>query len=241
MSSPPPSYAASQAHCSTCARSLAPKDTNKNEKEKEKSEPRTAPLQQRCCDRWVCGECIDANPRFATYCAFCPSSSRLLPPVYSATPESESAPAPPSAPPSPPRADTLHHLHPTDTLPALALLYSVPPDVLRRHNKLYSDTLLPARRTLLIPGSHYAGASRSSTPWRGEAAEERERKVKRWQVRTKCTEPRAAEVYLAECKWDVDAAVERWGEDEAWGEREGGKGGKGVLKEMGAMGRVWKR
>lgn len=178
------------------------------------------------------------------------------PPSYdfatSASPSSspEDAPPPPYAPPAhrpdlpatdekrskedasavPP--DTLHFLHPTeDTIPSLSLRYGVPAHVLRRHNHLASDHLVSARRTLLIPGTHYpSGVSLRPRPVEGEAEEARRAKIRRWMVGCKCADYEVAELYLAQAGYDLSRAVERYLADEAW-EREhpmerpaGGKG-----------------
>lgn len=131
------------------------------------------------------------------------------------------------ATPSPPD-DTLHFLHPTeDTIPSLSLRYNVPAHVLRAHNKLTSDHLVSARRTLLIPGSHYpSGVSLRPRPVGGEEEEARRGKIRRWMVACKCVDYEVAELYLGQSGYDLGAAVERFLADEAW-EREHPMEGKG--------------
>lgn len=127
-----------------------------------------------------------------------------------------------------PADDTLHFLsHPHDTLPSLSLRYNVPIPILRSTNNLTSDHLLLARRTLLIPSSHYNGASLSPRPVEGEEEEHRKGVIRKWMVRCKVAEYDVAVLYLEGAGYDLEKAVERWGEDERW-EREhpliGGKG-----------------
>lgn len=92
--------------------------------------------------------------------------------------------------------------------------------MLRRHNNLASDHLVSARRTLLIPGSHYpSGVSLRPRPVEGEAEEARRAKIRRWMVGCKCADYDVAELYLAQTDYDLGRAVERYLADEAW-ERE---------------------
>ncbi|KUI65720.1 hypothetical protein VM1G_01123 [Cytospora mali] len=146
---------------------------------------------------------------------------------------------------SPPPEDTLHFVHPTDdTIPSLSIRYNVPAQVLRRHNNLTSDHLLSARRTVLIPGSHYpSGVSLSPRPVEGEDEEARRAKIRRWMVGCKCADYDVAELYLGQSGYDLDAAVAKYLDDERW-EREhpleGGKGkGKGKGKSRGTGGGTW--
>lgn len=118
----------------------------------------------------------------------------------------------------------------------------MPAAVLRRHNNLTSDHLLSARRTVLIPGSHYpSGVSLRPRPAEGEEEEARRAKVRRWMVRCKCADYDVAEMYLAQGGYDLDAAVGRHLDDERW-ERdhplEAGKG-KGKGKGKGTTGGTW--
>lgn len=133
------------------------------------------------------------------------------------------------ADPRPP--DTLHFVHPTeDTIPSLSLRYNVPAHVLRAHNKLASDHLVPARRTLLIPGSHYpSGVSLRPRPVEGEEEEARKAKIRRWMVACKCVDYEVAELYLGQTGYDLGTAVERFLADEAW-EKEHPMEGKGKAK-----------
>lgn len=139
----------------------------------------------------------------------------------------------------PPPPDTLHFVHPTeDTIPSLSLRYNVPASVLRRHNNITSDHLLSARRTLLVPGSHYpSGVSLSPRPVGGEEEEARKARIRRWMVACKCAAYDVAELYLAQSGGDLGEAVERYLADEEW-ERahplEGSARGKG--KGKGRMG-----
>ncbi|KAK7712423.1 hypothetical protein SLS64_004807 [Diaporthe eres] len=143
---------------------------------------------------------------------------------------------------SPPPPDTLHFVHPTeDTIPSLSLRYNVPAAVLRRHNNITSDHLISARRTLLVPGTHYpSGVSLSPRPVGGEEEEARKARIRRWMVACKCAAYDVAELYLAQSGGDLGEAVERYLADEEW-ERahplEGSVRGKG--KGKGTMGPGW--
>lgn len=119
---------------------------------------------------------------------------------------------------SPPPPDTLHFVHPTeDTIPSLSLRYNVPAAVLRRHNNITSDHLLSARRTLLVPGTHYpSGVSLSPRPVGGEEEEARKARIRRWMVACKCAAYDVAELYLAQSGGDLGEAVERYLADEEW-------------------------
>lgn len=134
----------------------------------------------------------------------------------------------------PPAPDTLHFVHPADdTIPSLSLRYNVPAAVLRRHNNLTSDHLLSARRTLLVPGTHYpSGVSLSPRPVGGEEEEARKNRIRRWMVACKCASYDVAELYLAQADGDLGAAVEGYLADEEW-ERlhplEGSGKGKGKV------------
>ncbi|KAK7735293.1 hypothetical protein SLS53_007524 [Cytospora paraplurivora] len=150
---------------------------------------------------------------------------------------------------SAPAEDTLHFVHPSeDTIPTLSIRYNVPAHVLRRHNRLTSDHLLSARRTVLIPGAYYpSGVSLRPRPAAGEEEEARRGKVRRWMVACRCADYDVAELYLAQSGYDLDGAVGRFLDDERW-EREhpqrmldgSGKGkGKGKDKGKGSGGGVW--
>lgn len=144
--------------------------------------------------------------------------------------------------------DVLHHLHPTDTLASLSLSYHVPAPILRSHNNLFSDSLLAARRTLLIPGIHYQGPSLSGEPVESEEERIWKGRLRRFMVRSKCARYDVAEVYLKGAMGEkgssrngggiqmqvssedregdanerdevVEEAVMRWEDDERW-ERE---------------------
>jgi hypothetical protein len=135
------------------------------------------------------------------------------PPAYSAT-------SPQSKPTErDEKGDLIHHLHhPDDTLPSLALRYNVPLPILRRHNNLSSDHLLAARRTLSIPRAYYTGPSLSPTA--DESDEEaRKRMLRRFMVQCKVSEYDVAKLYLEQCEYDLEKAVEMWREEERW-ERE---------------------
>ncbi len=97
---------------------------------------------------------------------------------------------PPEKSSDPPAQDVLHFLsHPHDTLYSLSLRYKVPISALRRTNKLTSDHLLLARRTILIPGEYYTGGmSLSPRPVEGEEEEKKKAKIRRWMMGCKVSE-----------------------------------------------------
>ena len=184
-----------------------------------------------------------------------PAAGLREPPAYSSRPASPTKPlleslnsqveAPPSYVSLPPRQDTsarpnhasptkkapdvLHHLRTGDTITSLSLLYHVPTQILRTHNNIFTDSLLAARKTCSIPGTHYQGPSLSSTPVLSEEEEEKQMKIRRWMMATKCAEYEVATLYLGQCKWNLDGAVEGFKADEKW-ERENPMKGKGKMK-----------
>ncbi|KAH8749921.1 hypothetical protein F5883DRAFT_508528 [Diaporthe sp. PMI_573] len=139
---------------------------------------------------------------------------------------------------SPPPPDTLHFVHPTeDTIPSLSLRYNVPASVLRRHNNITSDHLLSARRTLLVPGTHYpSGVSLSPRPVGGEEEEARKARIRRWMVACKCAAYDVAELYLAQAGGDLGEAVERYLADEEWERAHPLEGPRGKGKGKGKVG-----
>jgi LysM repeat protein len=85
--------------------------------------------------------------------------------------------------------DVLHFVAPGDSMHSLALAYGVPINALRKANNIYSDHLIQARRTLLIPGEHYkGGVSLSPRPVEGEEEEARKGKIRRWMMACKVAE-----------------------------------------------------
>lgn len=139
------------------------------------------------------------------------NTSEDLPPTYTASattqvPKNHSSQ----------QKDVLHHLRPIETLTTLSILYNVPASILRSHNALFSDSLLPARRTLLIPSSHYTGPSLSAEPVEDPEEVERKARLRRFMVSSKCADYKMAELYLGQAEGDVEKAVARWREDERW-------------------------
>ncbi|GKT43921.1 uncharacterized protein ColSpa_04102 [Colletotrichum spaethianum] len=100
--------------CCTCAKLLAsvPRHSTATEK------PLPGDRRLECCSRVICGNCIYNNPRFASYCPYCQTSSAPSvlppnlkdPPSYSSFPPthhlSSGAPAAPPPPYTPSTADT---------------------------------------------------------------------------------------------------------------------------------------
>ncbi|KAF2104313.1 hypothetical protein NA57DRAFT_51146 [Rhizodiscina lignyota] len=216
--------------CCTCASllsSISPTYDEKSEKASPLHERRTT-----CCGRAICARCITDNPRFATYCPFCqisetPSSlpqGLRDPPAYSppSSPPIANARGPSQRtdddPPaydthdplkphcekeSEPAPDVLHFVNPAhDTVSSLSLRYGVPADALRRTNNLYSDHLILARRTILIPEEYYKGGRMGAYADRWSVAP-----TLRYDV---------ALLYLKQADYDLDLAIEAYKEDERW-------------------------
>jgi len=161
------------------------------------------------------------------------SDDEALPPPYQAgnysgnTSDEKGGPAP--------AEDVLHFVAPEDSMRSLALAYDVPIAALRKTNNIYSDHLIQARKTLLIPGEYYkGGVSLSPRPLESEEEEIKKNKVRRWMVACKVAEYDVATLYMQQADWDFDAAVEAYKEDERWEKehpmqaREKGKKAKSV-------------
>ncbi|KAH8909646.1 hypothetical protein BR93DRAFT_924627 [Coniochaeta sp. PMI_546] len=176
-------------------------------------------------------------------------STTDTPPPYTAQPPSYTSPNPPplSEKQSPPPDPLLHFLnHSLDSIPSLSLRYSVPASEIRTLNRLTSDHLLAARRTILIPPSSSSSTppvSLSPVPVEGEEEEIRKNKIRRWMVATKIADYDVAVLYLEQTSYNLAEAVARFLEDEAW-ERDHPldakkRKGKGVLRIGGGTGGVW--
>lgn len=118
--------------------------------------------------------------------------------------------------------EIIHYVQPGDTVASLSLHYSVPVDVLRKSNNIFSDHLLAARRTVIIPPGFFAGTSRNPLPPGGMEEDQKRVKVKRFQVATKCVESKVAEFYLMEASWDLERALLQWAEDDEWEKKNAG-------------------
>ncbi|KAI9823967.1 MAG: hypothetical protein M1819_001098 [Sarea resinae] len=152
------------------------------------------------------------------------------PPAYSSVdPETDARhkkqtkaypPSTPSGPSDAPAEDVLHFVDPAhDTIASLSLRYGVPARELRRTNALYADHLLPARRTILIPGAFYkGGVSLSPRPPEGEEEEARKGNIRKWMVACKVAEYDIALLYLQQTSppYDLDAAIAAYKADEKW-------------------------
>lgn len=86
--------------------------------------------------------------------------------------------------------DVLHFVDQNnDSIASLSLSYGVPPEALRRANKMFADHLLAARRTILIPGEYYKGGiSLSPRPLQGEEEEIKKTKLRKFMVGCKVAE-----------------------------------------------------
>ena len=129
------------------------------------------------------------SPR-PTHATLSPTIDSDLPPYSSIHPSLlGSIDSKSSVPLGTPAPDVLHFLKPEDTLQSLSLAYTTPVGVLRRTNNLFSDHLLAARRTILVPGEYYkGGVSLSPRPVEGEEEELKKSKVRRWMVACKVAE-----------------------------------------------------
>lgn len=193
--------------CATCAQAYS------TPSEKPLFPGRTLP----CCNRTICARCLNQNKRYETYCPYCqittaPSSlpqGLRDPPAYSSLQQPQ-ANAPQDAsgeddlPPYDagsytgnvsekggvaPAEDVLHFVAPGESMKSLALAYDVPIDALRKTNNIYSDHLVQARKTLLVPGEYYkAGVSLSPRPLESEEEEIKKNKVRRWMMACKVAE-----------------------------------------------------
>ncbi|KAI1169954.1 hypothetical protein F4777DRAFT_592320 [Nemania sp. FL0916] len=231
----------SESSCCTCATRLAEVPRLS---ESEKPLPPIRWLD--CCPRLICGRCINENPRFSSYCPYCQISStdNILPPgLRDPPPYAESAAtassayksSPPPYTPTPtqaelwdcldekrthddePAEDTLHFLdHAHDTINSLSLRYGVPASALRRANNISSDHLIVGRRTVVIPGQYYKGASLSPRPIEGEEEEMRKAKIRRWMVACKVHEYDVAVLYLQKAGYDLQLATDEYFADEEW-------------------------
>ncbi|KAJ9653564.1 hypothetical protein H2198_007285 [Neophaeococcomyces mojaviensis] len=237
--------------CCTCATVLAdtkvPYDT-------ENEKPLALDRRLDCCGRTICATCQYKNDRFRSYCPFCQISTRpsalpaeglRLPPSYGDNEKGRKMMEPPPAydslPPlnqatsshsaiRPPEhtEDTVHFLSSDDTLHSVSLAYQVPQHVLRKHNNLFSDSLLIARKFLLVPRSHYNGPPLSAPPDPEE--EERKNKVRRWMVATKCAEYNMAQLYLKGSQYHLEPAIDAFKADEQW-EKDHPMASKGKQKD----------
>jgi hypothetical protein len=195
--------------CCTCAALLSSIPPTYDEKTEK---PRQFERRLDCCGRAICARCLTDNPRFASYCPFCqiatgpsplPPQGLREPPTYSPPDKQQSDEAlPPYSahtalqPPSEKKAnveqapDVLHFVDPNhDSIPSLSLRYGVPAEALRRTNKMYTNHLLAARRTVLIPGEFYkGGVSLSPRPLEGEEEEMKKTKLRKFMVACKVSE-----------------------------------------------------
>uniref|UniRef100_L2G946 Thiamine biosynthetic bifunctional enzyme n=1 Tax=Colletotrichum fructicola (strain Nara gc5) TaxID=1213859 RepID=L2G946_COLFN len=146
---------------------------------------------------------VQDNPRFASYCPYCQTSSNPAtsvlppnlkdPPAYTSVARSNLHVSGPSAPPPPYTATTNH-----DTVASLSLRYG-------------------GRKTVLIPGEYYAaGISLSPRPIEGEEEELRKSKIRRFMTGCKVSDYDVAVLYLEQAGYDLEEAMEAFAADEVW-------------------------
>lgn len=203
----------SEEACCTCAALLSSIPPTYDEKTEK---PTLHERRLECCSRAICARCTTDNPRFQYYCPFCQISVKTTPlgaqglrdpPSYS-PPDSETwAERPPADDGLPAYSertavaaptekaggsgqDVLHFVDPSnDSIHTLSIRYGVPSHALKRANSLFSDNLIAARRTIIIPGEYYkGGVSLSPRPLEGEEEEARKGKVRKWMVACKVSE-----------------------------------------------------
>ena len=117
------------------------------------------------------------------------SDDEPLPPPYQAGTYRENGSSSDEKSGAAPAEDVLHFVAPEDSMRSLALAYGVPIAALRKTNNIYSDHLIQARKTLLIPGEYYKdGVSLSPRPLESEEEEIKKNKVRRWMVACKVAE-----------------------------------------------------
>ncbi|OZJ03412.1 hypothetical protein BZG36_03592 [Bifiguratus adelaidae] len=104
-----------------------------------------------------------------------------------------------------------HYVRSDDTLLSLAFKYNVDLHTLRTFNRLYHDNDLHARLYIIIPG--YTGPSLSASR---SPEDERKSIVKRFQILTKCIDPREAHYYVALHHYHLDRALEQYASDQRW-------------------------
>ncbi|KAF2431610.1 hypothetical protein EJ08DRAFT_610677 [Tothia fuscella] len=234
--------------CCTCAallNSIPPTYDEKTEK------PTVHERRLECCGRAICARCTTDNPRFASYCPFCQVSIEPSPlpqglrepPAYSplGADSVSSWAAPPADDGLPPYSehravqtlseksgstaqDVLHFVDlGNDSISLLSIRYGVPAVALRKANNLFSDHLLSARRTIIIPGEYYkGGVSLSPRPLEGEEDEARKNKIRKWMLACKVSDvgPKyrydVALLYLKQADYNLEDAIEAFKADERW-------------------------
>lgn len=234
----PPCPSEDTRTCCTCAGFLIPMEFQSElylDKLAETSR------QFECCGRYICGRCIHSNPRFLKYCPFCQTSTRSslsfrqLPPSYSPSiPQghgnvelSSGCSSPPSYKPIASELPVtkvasskgvIHYLRTTDTILSLSILYKMDPVTIRAANGLFADTLLPARRTVIIPFTKsFPQGSVSMSPNSSDpGVDDSKVRLKRFQLQTKCVDYKMAQWYITQAGGDERKAVETWKDDEAW-------------------------
>ncbi|KAH8728196.1 hypothetical protein GQ44DRAFT_61223 [Phaeosphaeriaceae sp. PMI808] len=221
--------------CATLLSSIPPTYDEKTEK------PSQFERRLECCGRTICARCLTDNPRFASYCPYCqiatgpsplPAQGLREPPTYSPPGEQHAdndlppysahsthqVPAEKSAASIDNTPDVLHFVDPNnDSISSLSLRYGVPADSLRRTNKMYTDHLLAARRTIIIPGEFYkGGVSLSPRPLEGEEEEIKKTKLRKFMVTCKVAEYDVALLYLEQADYNLDQAIVTYKADEKW-------------------------
>jgi hypothetical protein len=88
-------------------------------------------------------------------------------------------------------------------------------DDIRRANRLYTSAI-HGREHLVIPGVPGLPKFTEEPPDEMKAERERQRRVKRFQVATKCVEPGEATYYIETNSHDVDAAIKQYLADLEW-------------------------
>ncbi|RIA86872.1 Carbohydrate-Binding Module Family 50 protein [Glomus cerebriforme] len=191
------------------------------------------PFLTKCCNRWICDNCLEQNQRFYTYCPFCQEitftynkrndniSNNTLPTyeevIYNDLNELNNSLKLNSVNEKLNKKldeksnyGAIHYVKKDDTLIGLAFKYGIEIVDIRKANRLFDDNII-ARSTLIIP--NYVGPSLSE-----KLSEEEEKKmlVKRFQIQSKCIDPIEARFYMEQSNYNIENATQLYRDDILW-------------------------
>jgi len=171
----------------------------------------------------ICSGCFDTNPFLSCFsCGFCDASVTSCPSAMSdnGSELSHETICPLSAPTIPPAKNTplIHTLQRSDTLAGLSLKYNVDLCELRKTNKLFSDSLLHARRTIIVPTKveqEEPNDLEQPTQQSFFFSEPKDMRwlVKQFQLVTNCLDAPVCRKYLENNGWSVPRSVQAYEED----------------------------
>ncbi|CAG8624645.1 15228_t:CDS:2, partial [Racocetra persica] len=185
------------------------------------------PFLTKCCNKWVCDNCLKENPRFQNYCPLCQKINQNIlysnekytdePPSYEEVINSTTNNDNPSFLQNiekneldGPNLGVIHHIKKEDTLIGISLKYNVKITEIRKENQLFDDNIF-ARKILIIP--NYVGQSLSANPSKEDV---RKTLVKRFQLQSKCVDTVEAKYYMEQSNYDINKAVQIYREDILW-------------------------